>query len=200
MTTREKILETAIDLFSERGFNDVSVREITRAVSIKESSLYNHFKSKQEILNEIYEELIKQFDSMTLPEEVIASMIEKMSLEQFLLLSADNFERYMGDPRLRKIWRIISIERFRDERARDFFNKYLVDNAITYQTAVFDSMIKKGLVRKMDPEVLARESYGFMMFIYFRYLELGRDADLTEVKAMVLEHMKFLRLAITPVN
>jgi hypothetical protein len=137
---------------------------------------------------------------MTLPEEVIASMIEKMSLEQFLLLSADNFERYMGDPRLRKIWRIISIERFRDERARDFFNKYLVDNAITYQTAVFDSMIKKGLVRKMDPEVLARESYGFMMFIYFRYLELGRDADLTEVKAMVLEHMKFLSLAITPVN
>lgn len=200
MTTREKILETSIDLFSERGFNDVSVREITRAVGIKESSLYNHFKSKQEILNVIYEELIKQFDSMTLPQEVIASMIEKMTLEQFLLLSADNFDRYMGDPRLRKIWRIISIERFRDERARDFFNKYLVDNAITYQTAVFSTMIKKGLIKNIDPEVLARESYGFMIFIYFRYLELGREGDLSDAKAMVLEHMRFLNLAISTVN
>ena len=53
-SNKEKILNTAIDLFSNKGFNAVSVRDITRGVEIKESSLYNHFKSKDEILETIF--------------------------------------------------------------------------------------------------------------------------------------------------
>lgn len=41
MTTKEKIVETALDLFSQRGYDGVSVRDIARAVGIRESSLYN---------------------------------------------------------------------------------------------------------------------------------------------------------------
>lgn len=192
MTTREKILETAIDLFSEKGFHDVSVRELTGAVGIKESSLYNHFSSKQKILDAIYDEILKKFGELTVPEEAMVSMIEKMSPEEFLVLSAQNFDQFMAEPRLRKIWRIISIERFRDERARDFFNRYMVDNALSYQAHVFKTMMDKGLIRRMDPEVVARESYGFMLFMYFRYMEYEKDVNLDEIKSMVLKHMKFL--------
>ncbi|MCX7773999.1 MAG: TetR/AcrR family transcriptional regulator [Clostridia bacterium] len=196
MTTKEKILETAITLFAERGYNDVSVRDITREVGIKESSLYNHFSSKQKILEAIYEDLIKNFETATVSEEVIARMIEKMTPEEFLTLSAENFDRYLGDPRLIKIWRIISIERFRDERANAFFKKYLIDNALEYQSKVFDIMMKKGLIKAHDPRVVARESYAFMIFIYFRYLEMEKEVDIKEVKQMVLEHMKFLSSAL----
>ena len=45
MTTKEKITETALDLFSQRGYDGVSVRDIARAVGIRESSIYNHFQS-----------------------------------------------------------------------------------------------------------------------------------------------------------
>ena len=53
MTTKDKILKEAFYLFSERGFHAVSVRDIARAVGIKESSLYNHFKNKQDIFDRI---------------------------------------------------------------------------------------------------------------------------------------------------
>lgn len=53
MKTREKILKEALILFSERGFHAVSVRDIAKAVGIKESSLYNHFKNKQDIFDSI---------------------------------------------------------------------------------------------------------------------------------------------------
>ncbi len=195
-STRDRILDTAIDLFSERGFHDVSVRDLTRAVGIKESSLYNHFRSKQQILDAIYQELTDRFEAMTPSEEAVMAMLEKMSLEEFLELSAQSFDRYMTEPRLRKIWRIISIERFRDERARDFFNRCFVDDALEYQARVFDRMIQKGLIKAQDPRVLARESYGFMLFVYFRYLEYQTDTNLGEVKEMVIEHMRFLSQAL----
>ena len=39
MNTKEKILETALELFSQRGFDGASVRDIARAVGIRELSL-----------------------------------------------------------------------------------------------------------------------------------------------------------------
>jgi AcrR family transcriptional regulator len=194
--TREKILDTAIDLFSERGYNDVSVRELTQAVGIKESSLYNHFENKQQILDTIYQELLQSYETMTLPLKTIMEMLENMSLEEFLELAVRNFDNYMAQPRMRKIWRIISIERFRDERAREFFNRYLVDSALEYQTKVFEGMIRKGLIKDWDPRALARETHGFMLFVYFRYMEFDPQADLKEVREMVMDHMKFLTQAI----
>lgn len=195
-STRDKILEAAIDLFSERGFHDVSVRDLTRAVGIKESSLYNHFESKQKILDAIYQELTDRYEAMTLPQETILTMLNNMSVEEFLDLSVQNFDSYMVEPRLRKIWKIISIERFRDERARGFFNRYLVDSALEYQTQVFEGMIQKGLIKDCDPRVLARECHGFMIFIYFRYMEFESDINLSMIKDMVKQHMRFLTQAI----
>ena len=41
--TRQKILDKALELFSARGYDPVSVGEIAKAVGIKAPSLYNHF-------------------------------------------------------------------------------------------------------------------------------------------------------------
>ena len=56
MTTKERIIDQALDLFSRKGYDGVSVRDISGAVGIKESSLYNHFKNKQDIFDTIVEE------------------------------------------------------------------------------------------------------------------------------------------------
>lgn len=44
MNTREKIISESLNLFSRKGFDAISVRDIAKAVGIKASSLYNHFK------------------------------------------------------------------------------------------------------------------------------------------------------------
>lgn len=199
LTTKEKILETAIDLFAERGFNDVSIREITRAVGIKESSLYNHFTSKQQILDEIFEFLSEQFESRSIPEEEAVSLIQNMNPKEFMEMCMMNFKLYFGNPKLMKIWRIISIERFRNEHANDFFIRNLVEAPLIYQSAVFEAMIKKGLIKKEDPKVLARAFYSFILFIYLRYFEgnhQGNPVEDAEVQEMVKAHMDFLTRAI----
>ena len=55
--TKERILEKAIDLFYEHGFVKASIRDIVRSVGITNSTVYIHFKNKDEILLDIIEEI-----------------------------------------------------------------------------------------------------------------------------------------------
>lgn len=45
-TKKELILEVSLKLFSEKGFNPTSVRDIAREIGITQSGLYKHFKGK----------------------------------------------------------------------------------------------------------------------------------------------------------
>ena len=53
--TKKRILDKALELFSAKGYDSVSVGEIAKAVGIKAPSLYNHFPSKQAIFDTIVE-------------------------------------------------------------------------------------------------------------------------------------------------
>ena len=63
--TKQKIIETALTLYSERGYDAVSVGEIAEAVGIKAPSLYNHFPSKQAIFDAIVETSASQYEKDT---------------------------------------------------------------------------------------------------------------------------------------
>jgi len=52
-TTKKHIMETAAELFKEKGYAATSVRELAQRVGLEASSLYNHIKSKEQILIEI---------------------------------------------------------------------------------------------------------------------------------------------------
>ena len=53
--TRKEILEAALDLFSQSGFAGTSMRQIARAVGVRESALYHHFPSKEAIFVDLVE-------------------------------------------------------------------------------------------------------------------------------------------------
>jgi AcrR family transcriptional regulator len=49
-STRERILDVALDLFTEQGFDGTSIREIAGRLRITKPAIYHHFDSKEEIL------------------------------------------------------------------------------------------------------------------------------------------------------
>ena len=56
--TREKILEAAAQIFSEKGYHAASMQDIARTVSLQKASLYHHVSSKQEILLELLDQAL----------------------------------------------------------------------------------------------------------------------------------------------
>ncbi len=60
-TRKQEIIHTAAILFKEKGYSAVTMRDIANEMGIKAASLYNHIKSKQEILNCIIVSLAEEF-------------------------------------------------------------------------------------------------------------------------------------------
>lgn len=62
MTKRKKqILKTAAQLFKQRGYSAVTMRDLATALEMKAASLYNHISGKQEILSEIILQVAHEF-------------------------------------------------------------------------------------------------------------------------------------------
>ncbi len=57
METREKILDAALRLFSQKGFNGVAIKEISRLMNISEGLFYHYFPTKKVLLLAVFEKL-----------------------------------------------------------------------------------------------------------------------------------------------
>ncbi|MGK0467599.1 TetR/AcrR family transcriptional regulator [Clostridium sp.] len=62
MTTREKIIMTANELFLSEGFANVSIKKITDGVGIGKATFYHHFKTKENLMDIYLEDMVKHFD------------------------------------------------------------------------------------------------------------------------------------------
>jgi AcrR family transcriptional regulator len=68
--TRQRILDTALDLFIEQGFDKTSLREIAERVGVTKAALYYHFASKDEIFRTLMQPMLElQAQTMALLEE-----------------------------------------------------------------------------------------------------------------------------------
>lgn len=60
-TTKVRVKQTAQKLFRERGYAAVGMRELAKEVGIQAPSLYNHYKSKDDLLREICFDMAQHF-------------------------------------------------------------------------------------------------------------------------------------------
>ncbi len=64
--TREKFIETTLELFHSKGFKATTMRDIAKALDIEAATLYNYIKSKQQLLDDLVFDIANQFhDGLT---------------------------------------------------------------------------------------------------------------------------------------
>jgi AcrR family transcriptional regulator len=131
-STKEKLFETAIDLFSSQGFKGVSIRDLTSAIGIKESSFYNHYKSKDELIEAIFSYYKTEFAQTMPPEGRIEAILATIPPPEFLRQGNLRFMERMAAPQIQKVWRILFTEQYRDARARDIIFHEMVQLPVAY--------------------------------------------------------------------
>jgi AcrR family transcriptional regulator len=62
MSTRDNILNAALELFNEQGTAAVSTNHIAAAINISPGNLYYHFRNKEDIINALFERWFAQWD------------------------------------------------------------------------------------------------------------------------------------------
>jgi AcrR family transcriptional regulator len=172
-TTKQKLFETAVELFSIRGFHGVSIRDISSAVGIKESSFYNHYKSKDELIKAIFEYYKTEFTQIMPPEERLEAILSSIPPDEFLRQGNARFMQRMSVPLIEKIWRILFSEQYRDARARDLVLQDMIQLPLAYTELVFTKMMDMGLIRRFDPIILAAEYQYSVSFIFHDLSHVG---------------------------
>ena len=151
--TKERILGAALDMFSRNGYTGTNIRELAASLGIVKSGLYKHFESKEEIWNTLLDAMIAYYGERFGSREHLPCAPD--SLEGLVALTMQMTDLTIHDEKIVKTRKLLTIEQFRDERARDLATKHFLTGLRDMFTPVFQSMMDKGLIRKDDPAMLA---------------------------------------------
>ena len=149
VSTRERILAAATELFAERGFEAVSIRDIAGACGLNESSLYNHFSGKNDLFTAVFMSLQERMIEPGFAGALgVASENDsrKEGLAALLLEGGKRFFSYADEDMLR-IWRILVSGQFRFPEARDGVRKQLLDGPRRFFSHLLRTLRDSGRIR-----------------------------------------------------
>ena len=137
MNTKEKIFDVSLDLFSKKGYDSVSLREIAEEVGIRKSSIYSHYSSKEAILMDIFNYLrnLFEYDELHMGSEAIKAMFSE--------------ERNL------KIWKLIFIQMNHNDKIRLFFQDEILVKPLIFWKGFF-SILKESFPIYLLLEICAK--------------------------------------------
>jgi AcrR family transcriptional regulator len=194
--TRQDILSRALDLFAEKGFYGTSMREIARAVGIRESATYHHFPSKASILEELLRTLGPGRANQLLSMD-FAGLVEALGPEGMLRRFAEMATTIWATPEERKIFRVMLSEgpRLRAEGLADPLS--FIAKGREGMARVYAELVRRGMVRPLDPVGVAQGFMGPMILIRLNHLALPeKEPDFVALKADVERHVAFFWQAV----
>lgn len=123
--TRERILSTALELFTLKGYDATSMREISEQVGTTKAALYYHFASKEEIVATLVRELQSRLSGLVEWAHQRAAETDDLDV-----LRAETLERWTA------IMQAHGVQVFRFIAA----NRYVLDNARATKVGMRDAL------------------------------------------------------------
>ena len=151
--TKEKILAAALEMFSQNGYAGTNIRELSESLGLVKSAMYRHFESKDAIWNTLLDELIAYYADHFGSAEHLPPVPD--SLEGLVTMTMQMVNFTVHDERIIMTRKVLTLEQFRDVRARELATKHFLTGLTDMFTHVFTGMMEKGLLRQDDPRMLA---------------------------------------------
>ena len=151
--TKERILAAALELFSQNGYAGTKIRELSASLGLVKSGVYKHFESKEAIWNALLDEMIAYYGEHFGSPEHLPPVPD--SLEELTRMTMQMVNFTVHDERIIMTRKVLTLEQFRDARARELATKHFLTGLTELFTHVFLGMMDKGLLRKEDPKMLA---------------------------------------------
>lgn len=178
-STKNKILDVALDLFSQRGVEGTSMSDIAGELGLTKAALYRHFSGKEEILEtimdigEAYYE--NTFGSLAHLPEV------PESIEELKQLSWKQIDFTMHDSCIVKLRKFCVIDQFYCEKLAELATKHFVTGLENMYAMIFQKMMERGILKQSDPDFLAFEYVSpINAMIHLRDRQPEREEDILE--------------------
>ena len=151
--TKERILAVALEMFSQNGYAGTNIRELSASLGLVKSGVYKHYESKEAIWNALLDEMIAYYADHFGSAEHLPPVPD--SLEEFVQMTMHMVNITVHDEKIVMTRKMLAIEQFRDDRARELATRHFLTGLTDMFTHVFTGMMEKGLIRQDDPKMLA---------------------------------------------
>ena len=190
---KEKILNKSLELFSQKGFDAVSVSMISDGLGISKGALYKHYESKKAIFDAIIKRMEESDHDMTcsfdVPEGIFDQMPESYrgtKLEQLFGFTLAMFVYWTQNEFACRFRRMISIERFNSLEMSKLYEQYIGTGPLNYVTELFENMSE---LKEQDfsAKQLALDFYGPVFMLINSY---DSSDDKQKISAMAKAHIE----------
>lgn len=151
--TRERILDAALTLFAEKGYEGTNLLDIAESVGIVKSAIYRHFSGKEELWDAVIEMMVNYYEAHFGSEQRLPKIPD--TCEELIDTTMNMIDFTIHDTRVKKIRRILLMEQFRDEHAKELATRHFLTGTESIFTKVFEGMMENGSLREGDPAMLA---------------------------------------------
>jgi AcrR family transcriptional regulator len=191
---RQEILDAALDLFADRGFQGTSVRDIARAVGVNEATLYHYFPSKAAILDAILDVLLEErselFTVADDPRVPLHDVLFELTTRSLARLHA---------AREQKVVRVLMIEGPRLAVLGRYPFLRLMHESGERVNQVFEKLIATGRMRRTDPRLIALQFLAPIFIYGFHQHGLGgRTKEPINEAAFARAHVELFTCALAP--
>lgn len=170
--TKERILETALELFAQSGYLGTSMSDIAKQLGITKGALYKHYASKQEILDCIVQRMnqmdYERAEAYEMPEtepDGFAEAYMHTPIARIRAYSMAQFHHWTKDLFSANFRKMLTLEQYRDSRLAQLHHDYLAGGPLEYMAAIFRKLVDSDETAMQ----LALEFYGPMYLLYSVY-------------------------------
>ena len=190
--TKEKLFYSSVYLFSEKGYANVGIREISRSVGIKPSSFYNHFPSKEALFREILETFRQMMTKVVFTDEEIERIADEGDIGAFFIKNMERFRSVTGNPLFHTLLQIINMESYTNQDAFDLAAQNLYYLRKDYTEIAIKKMMEKGHIKPCDPSIITSEYYYTLKGLLDEYLlrEVW-DQGTSDIMLKIKQHIRF---------
>ena len=170
--TKERILETALELFAQSGYLGTSMSDIAKGLGITKGALYKHYTSKQEILDSIVERMnqmnYERAEEYEMPETEPNGFAEAYlhtPIEKIRAYAKAQFDHWTKEHFPSNFRKMLTLEQYRDQKLAKLYHDYLATGPTEYMAAIFRKLTDSDAAAMQ----LALEFYGPMFLLYSVY-------------------------------
>lgn len=184
--TKQEILDTALDVFAEKGYDSTILKNISDRLNVTKSALYKHYESKEALwdalinhVEQYYRENFGNTESIVIPG----------SMDELTELTLRQLQFTMHDETVRKVRKLLTMEQFRNERVKALAEKYFHSNIVSIYTTILRGMAEKDLIKIGNPELVAIE-YTAPISVMLQAYDRAPDRE-SEIHHKIQEHIHF---------
>ena len=162
-TTKQEILDAALELFSMQGYEATSLSQLAEAVGIRKASLYSHFENKQAILDALIQNTMEEYEKHSIfanvdwDDPAFTKDKKNMTPEIATQMFIGQIRYILHDPQISRARKMLTIEQFQNQQMAALQTKQNYTDVMHYFTGFVRFLIRQDQLADSDSKIMAAQ-------------------------------------------